>query len=295
MPATGSRARRWAALVLASACLVLTGCTGAAPPAATPATSLPSGVQVEISQGRFDHADRVLVIRVINHSDTALDVVSASFRSARFAEPASYDSGVMIDAGRTVALRADVPPVLCAGDGDTPDTVNLRWRDDAGIASTTVKPTDETRVIDRILSEDCVVEAVDEVVSISPPPLLRIEGLGPDSVAWLDLTLTPTGEPGSVSVDAVSGTVLLTSVSGLDWPVGVTLDASGAPLTIPLDLRPTRCDPHAVAEDKRGIIFPLEVSTSAGFSGLYDFAVDDALRAQIYGWIAAYCGTSNAP
>lgn len=295
MPATGSRARRWAGLALASACLALTGCTGGAPPAVTPPTELPPGVRVEISQGRFDHADRVLVIRVVNHSDTAMDVVSASFRSTRFAEPATYDSGVLIDAGRAVALRADIPAVVCDGDGDTHATVRLRWRDDAGVASATVEPTDETRVIDRILGEDCVVAAVDEVVTISPPPLLRVEGLGPASVAWLDLTLTPTGQPGSVSVDAVSGTVLLTSVSGLDWPVGVTLDASSAPLTISLDLRPTRCDPHAVAEDKRGTIFPLEVRTSAGFSGLYDFAVNDALRAQIYGWIAAYCGTSNAP
>lgn len=40
------------------------------------------------------------------------------------------------------------------------------------------------------------------------------------SAAWLDLTLTPTGAPGAVTIDQAGSTPLLASADGLDWPLG---------------------------------------------------------------------------
>jgi hypothetical protein len=295
VPAAWSRVRRFVALVAASVAVVLTGCTAAPPLDTEPPAGLPPGVRVEVYQNRFDYAERVLEIRVANESDTDLDVVSASFESPRFAEAAVYDSSVLIDAGRTIDLRVKLPAVVCDDTGDARDAVVLSWRNGNGTASGSLEPADENQVVDRIVAEDCVMQAVDEVVAIEPPTVLRIDGAGPASVAWVDVTVTPTGNSGTVTIDRVGATVLLTSVSGLDWPAGFTMDASTPPRTISLDLRPTRCDPHAVAEDKRGTVFPLVVSTSAGYSGTYDMVVPDALRSQIYQWIGARCGTTNAP
>ncbi|HYI33688.1 MAG TPA: hypothetical protein VEX88_09525 [Glaciibacter sp.] len=294
MPVAWSRVRRFIALGAASVALVLTGCTDAPPPNPGPPAGLPPGVHVEVYQNRFDYAARVLEIRVANESDTDLDVVSAAFESPRFAGAAVYDAPVLIDAGRTIDLRVKLPEVVCGDDGNARDAVVLTWRDGGGTESESLEPADDNQVVDRIVAEDCVTQAVDEVVTIEPPTVLRIDGEGPASVAWVDVTVTPTGNPGTVTIDRVGATVLLTSVSGLDWPAGFTMDAAAPPRTIPLDLRPTRCDPHAVAEDKRGTVFPLAVSTSAGFSGTYDLVVPDALRSQIYEWIGARCGTTNA-
>jgi hypothetical protein len=294
VPAAWSRVRRFVALGAASVAVALTGCTGGPAPDPDPPAGLPPGVRVEVYQNRFDYAARVLEIRVANESDTDLDVVSASFESPRFAEAAVYDSSILIDAGRTIDLRVKLPAVVCDDAADAQDAVVLSWRDGGGTASESMEPADDNQVVDRIVAEDCVTQAVDEVVAIEPSSALKIDGEGPSSVAWVDVTVTPTGNAGTVTIDRVGATVLLTSVSGLDWPAGFTMDAATPPRMIPLDLRPTRCDPHAVAEDKRGTVFPLAVSTSAGFSGTYDLVVSDALRSEIYEWIGAHCGTTNA-
>jgi hypothetical protein len=290
--------RRWVAPVLVGASLALTACTSpgsVASPSSPPPTDLPPGVHVEVYQNRFDYAERVLEIRVANEGDSDLDLVSAAYTSPHFDSAATYDSGVLIAAGRTIDLRVPLADVVCDG-GDSPDAVELTWRvPGGGTASASVKPVDETSVIERIVAEDCVTRSVTDVLRIIPPDVLRVVGIGADSVAWVDVTLQPTGAAGSVSIDYVGSTVLLTSVSGADWPAGITMDASSGIRTVSLDLRPTRCDPHAIAEDKRGTVFPFAVSTSAGFSGTYDLVVSDALRSQIYDWIPARCGAASSP
>lgn len=295
MPAAAGLARAFGALAMASVTVLLAACTGSPAPSPAPASpepsSLPQGVQVEIYQTRFDYAERVLEIRIANESDEDLDIVSASFESPRFATAATYRSSVVIDAGRTTDLRVKLPAVACDNDEDALDTVVLSWRDGDGVTTASVEPDDPAGVVDRIVGEDCLVEAVDDVVAITPATELRVDGAGATSVAWVDLTLAPTGRPGGVTIDQVGATVLLASASGLDWPVGVTLTDTDPPRTVSLDLRPTRCDPHAIAEDKRGTIFPLTVSTARGLSGTYDVAVNDALRGQIYAWITAHCGS----
>lgn len=296
MPAAASLARALGALAVASGTVLLAGCMGSPAPASpAPASSepasLPRDVQVEIYQTRFDYAERVLEIRIANDSDEDLDIVSASFESPRFETAATYRSSVVIDAGRTTDLRVKLPAVACDNDKDVRDAVVLSWRDGDGVTTASVVPDDPAGVVDRIVGEDCLVDAVDEVVTLTPATELRVDGAGAASVAWVDLTLAPTGQPGSVTIDQVGATVLLASASGLDWPVGVTVTETDPPRTVSLDLRPTRCDPHAIAEDKRGTIFPLTVSTARGLSGTYDLAVSDALRGQIYAWITAHCGS----
>jgi hypothetical protein len=66
---------------------------------------------------------------------------------------------------------------------------------------------------------------------------MPIDGVGAASVAWLDLTLTPTGADRSVTMDRVTDTVLLAPASGLDRAVRVTLDAASTPLTVSPCLR----------------------------------------------------------
>jgi hypothetical protein len=274
--------------------LALSACS-AQPPAPQ---RVPDGVTVEIFQNRLDYAARVLEVEVTNHGTADLDLVSATFRSPYFADAARWDEPLVIRAGSSTDLRLSLAAPRCggadgAGDQGGTGRVTLEWRtgDKEETARAALTPRDTRDTITRINGQDCLAQAVEALMTITEPALLRVDGVGGASVAWIDLTLSPTGAEGSITIDHVGATVLLASSSGLDWPVGATLSARSAPRTVSLGLRPTRCDPHAVADDKRGTVFPFAVTTSTGEAGTYDHPIGDALRGQIYGWIAAHCGS----
>ena len=113
--------------------------------------------------------------------------------------------------------------------------------------------------------------------------------------ARLNLTLTPTGAPGSVSFVGVRSTTLLTVVGMVDvrgetphpaFPVTVT--GTDAPSVLSLVVSPARCDDHAIAEDKRGTIFPLTVDVG-GDRGEIAVAATPELRAELYAYVQASC------
>jgi hypothetical protein len=288
-----SAGTRGAVLAAASAAaLALSACSAQAPAS----QQVPESVTVEIFQNRPDYAARVLEVEVKNHGATDLDLVSAAFRSPYFADAAQWDEPLVIRAGTTTDLRLNLTAPLCGGErgaGDQGGTsrVTLEWRtgDKEKTARAALTPRDTRATISRVHGEDCLAQGVESLMTITEPAMLRIDGVGAASVAWIDLTLTPTGANGSVTIDHVGATPLLASASGLDWPVTQTVSAGSAQRTLSLGLRPTRCDPHAVAEDKRGTVLPFSVSTSTGEAGTYDHPIGDALRGQIYDWIAAHC------
>lgn len=295
MPRRRTARRLGWAPVLAALLLLCTACTAVQPaPAASPA--LPEGIGVRIFQTRFDYAERMLEIAVSNDGTSDFALVSASFDSPPFTDAARHADPLTLTPGMTRNLRVRLADAVCAGQPTGPATVTLSWMvPGGGTASATVTPRDDTRALERISGEDCLVAAVDSVVTITPAERLRTEGSGAEAAegaaasAWLDVTLTPTGEAGAVTIDSVGDTTLLAPVTGTDWPVGLTIDASSPRQTISLEVRPARCDPHAVAEDKRGTVLPFAVRPGAGPAGTYNLSVGDALRGEIYAWITTLC------
>ncbi|MCY1242619.1 hypothetical protein D9M72_555900 [compost metagenome] len=55
-----------------------------------------------------------------------------------------------------------------------------------------------------------------------------------------------------------------------------------------LRIRPARCDPHAVAEDKVGTLLPLRVD-AGGRQGVLKVAAGAVLKARIYEFATAAC------
>ena len=96
---------------------------------------------------------------------------------------------------------------------------------------------------------------------------------------------------GEAEVTAVQQTNLLTfgdaTIDGV-LPIGVLVQPGKEPTTLDLPVVPTRCDAHAVQEDKRGTIFDVRVSV-AGESGEVELFVGDALRGRILTWVADWC------
>ncbi len=267
--------------------LALTGC------AVTPA-ALPDEVTVSVYQNRFDYGLRQLELKVSNATSEAITVTRATFESTRFETPAVWDRPQVVPSGGARDLKVQLGAPAC-GDGDPSDVVTLEFTlPDGTIGSGTVVPSDETGRLEVINAEDCVGAAVATHATISGPA----EALwtpGAHEPAVIDLSVVPTAAEGSASIVFVKGTVLLSLVddSGAELyqqDLNLVVDSQSLDSVIRLLVVPSRCDPHAVAEDKRGTFFPLEVTTSEGASGRIFVPMSDEVRASLYEFFGDYCG-----
>lgn len=278
MPRTGPLA-----LVLVA---LLSACTNAPAP-------LPAEVTVSVFQNRFDYGVRQLELKVSNESDEPVTITRASLVSSRFATPAVWDRPQVVPAGAARDLKVQLTEPVC-GEPVT-DTVVLEFTLADGTAGTaTLEPTDETGRLDAINAEDCLGAAVGEITTIEAASTVQWTA-GARTPAVLDILVTPTGAPGEVTVHFAKGTVLLSLVDengaeAYDVPVEESFDASTPAGVIRLLLVPARCDPHAVAEDKRGTFFPLEVETDGGSSGRIYVPVSSEVRSDLYTFFGDFCG-----
>ncbi|WP_157155075.1 hypothetical protein [Diaminobutyricimonas sp. LJ205] len=257
--------------------LALTGCTTAV--VDNPA----DGVSVQLAQFRSDVTDRRLQLRVVNDGDSEITIGAASLESDGLSEPARWSGG----SSRVPAGGArDLPVILPAPDCDDSGaavTVALTLESPEAMIMH-VTPADELDVLASVLRQDCFDLRVAERVTITPAAAIRTETRDGELVALLDLDFEPT-QP--VTLLAVRGTNLLYPSSGAStWPFDTELTDAR---TITLDIVPTRCDPHAVAEDKRGTLFPVELNLGDG-QGLMYVPVSDDVRGQLYDFVAAHCG-----
>jgi hypothetical protein len=260
--------------------LALAGCSFPAPQ--DPA----DGVSVQLAQSRSDVADRRLQLRVVNDSDAEIMVAAAALETDRLSEPARWPGdGSTVPAG---AAR-DLPVILPEPDCKNPDaavavTLTLNAPDEREPATVRLTPTDERDLLSSVLRQDCFDLTVAERVTITPADAIRTETRDGQLVALLDLRFEPAQ---AVTLLDVRGTNLLYPPgSAAEWRFDAELSDAR---TVTLDIVPTRCDPHAVAEDKRGTLFPVELDLGDG-PGLLYLPVSDGVRGQLYDFVAAHCG-----
>jgi hypothetical protein len=112
----------------------------------------------------------------------------------------------------------------------------------------TIRVTDPTDVAGRYARSRCLELAVARVADIHWADRVPWDGRqGSDST--LTLVIRPTGRPGpTLTVDTITGTPVLSPVGADVWRPGVRVRGTDAPSTVPLPLKPTRCDAHAFAE-----------------------------------------------
>ncbi|CAN5329932.1 hypothetical protein BH10ACT7_BH10ACT7_32380 [soil metagenome] len=282
MPRTGALALVPVTLLIA----LLAAC-------APPTTELPAGVTVSVFQNRFDYGVRQLELKVSNDTEAPVTVTRASLESSRFATPAVWDRPQVVPAGAARDLRVQLTEPVCGE--PVRDRVVLEFTLADGRSGTaSVEPTDETGRLDAVNAEDCLGLAVAAIATIEAGDTVQWTA-GARSPAVLDILVTPTGAAGEVTVHFAKGTVLLslvdgTGAEGYDLPVEASFDATTPAGIIQLHLVPARCDPHAVAEDKRGTFFPLEVETSDGAVGRIYVPVSNEVRSTLYTFFGDYCG-----
>lgn len=253
----------------------------------------PDAVTVDVIQGRTDRDSRIIVLDVTNTSADPIELVMARLDTDQFAEPAVWRRGTTLEPGRTVSLRAPLADPVCPVPSGAAPRVSVTYRDADGATHTArVEPTQSTDVLALIARDDCIGVLAAQ----------RAEIRVADSVAWtpgahqpavLTLVATPIGT-GSLEIVEARSTILLQLVDDTGARVGAlpverTLNTASGTEEIALRLVPSRCDPHAIAEDKRGTIMIVAVRLDDGTEGVIYVRSGDDVKATLFDFVTDYC------
>lgn len=275
--------------------------SGSAGPTAAPSVAAPP-VSAEINQLRDNYSKQIVAIQLTNNSPDPLTVVGAELGSALFSAAIPWQppaGGIELPPGQAKILPAQLPAPVCSmksAQSPAAATVTLRLAGAAGTAPTMVVPApDQYGVLSRNNGEMCLAQVAAAVAAIRLAQELDVAADAQTAV--VRLIITPRSIPGAanpdstgtLTIDRIDGTTLLEEDGSAPWPRSVTIAAGGPGQELRLGIRPARCDPHAVAEDKVGTLLPLRVH-AGGRDGVLKIDADPLLRGRIYDFVTAACG-----
>lgn len=258
---------------------------------------LPPGVQVDVYQTRTDLPARKLEISIANGGQDDLVIVGAVFDSPQFVEPARWNpraGGTLVRTGFAVDLPVALPAPACE-DPNPVGTIRLMIDIDGRIGTAEVPVVDRFDRLSEMRAEECYAASVETVAALSIDDPIRIGEIAGAPTGFVPLSIAPTGAEGSFSIDALEDTVLLalrdpTGLAVEELPLGLVVDGADPPSVLEIPILPGRCDPHAIAEDKQGTIFVLDITAPSGETGRVRIATAPTARASIYAFFAEYCG-----
>ena len=274
------------ALVALLAAFALSGCSSPA--------EKPVSLKVSVYQLRSDYAIRGAQIEITNRSTQNLTITSATFGSAWFAKTVSSTSTPnQLLAKGTTDFRISLADGRCDVTKAAP-VVHVHYtRPDHSTGSLTVTPTIPFGSISVVHGQDCAQQDFEKVATITVASALRFDpptAADGKRAALLDVTFTPTGAPGSVTLHTTEDTTLLAQREGTLRTIDLTLTAASPPTTVTLDYVPEGCLQHRVAEDKIGTLIPMRVDAGPYTNALFSIASPPAVKNALLDWVGQYCG-----
>lgn len=275
---------------------------------ATPAAAASGPLTAEVSQFRDNYSKQIIEIQLTNTTGEAVTVTAARLRSPLFVAGIDWTpapAGIELPPGQAKSLPARLPAAACpeaaepgqvppgSSPADSGAVVEVRMAPGRTAGETlSLAASDPFGVLARNNTELCVAQAAAAVASFSFSP--RLELSADARTAVLRLVITPRNPAGAardgfLTINSVGGTTLLEEDPSAPWPRGLRVDASGPAREVRLGIRPARCDPHAVAEDKVGTLIPLRV-TVGGRAGVLKVAAGAQLRGLVYDFVTSACG-----
>jgi hypothetical protein len=245
---------------------------------------------VSIKQYRLDYAPRALEVSVTNDSADGFTVTRASLDSPLFDGTGSWTRRTEVPAGATRDLRVFLgEPVCDAAEPLSAPVATIEFETpDGAVGAGSAEPADRFDTVAKVTAQDCIAEHTSQIAAITAGDSLRRENRGGELVALLELTARPTGAQGVASVATVARTTLLGPADhSTGWQLGWAASAASGTLVSTLAIVPSNCNPHIVAEDKRGTFFPLDVALDDGEAGTVFVGVSDAVREQLYEYVGA--------
>ncbi|MFF1383295.1 hypothetical protein ACFVWT_07015 [Arthrobacter sp. NPDC058288] len=303
----GRRRSATAAVVLAAVM------AGAAVQGCTTATRSPEPLTAELNQFRDNYGTQVIEIQISNTGSVPVRILSTEVSTPLFPSGTAWQAppeGTEVPPGQTKSLPARLPAPACAGPstdgsrtgeppsageadavaGGGPAEVTLSVRQGSTVSGKRLPATDPFGVLARNHSELCLAQVAGQTADMSLDPELEVAEDGRTAVVRLRVTprAAGSGTARTLTIERIEGTTLLAEAPGSPWPRGITVAAGAGPREISLRIRPARCDPHAVAEDKVGTLLPLRVD-AGGRQGLLKVSAGAVLKARLYEFVTAAC------
>lgn len=290
-PHSRHRALRLAGLVAAVlSAAIISGCAQPTAPTA------PAGVSVSVEQGRTDVAAGMMSIKVHNDGADPVRVTSASYHDLRFADTAEWGGDALIPAGSARDLRVTVPDAACdVGDdpetGAAPDsgTAHVEFSTEVGPASAEYAVDDPHDFVPAFTEAACFTARLSDTATLELADV-STRTTGDGEVAVLEIAVDVHGDD-PVLIESVNGTVLLGPAHGEpSWPLATTVEP-GDSTSLRVEAVPTRCDAHAIAEDKVGTRFRTTVSIlgAPAANGEVTLVATDEQRGELHDFVAARC------
>jgi|GEM_PF-1012332 len=295
--------------------------TAATPVAASasdaPAPTALDEVQVsaEVYRTRSDPARGGIQLTVHNQGSTTLTIVSARLASPVLASPVVRDRRTVVAPGQSRDLAMTLGSASCPAEPVSPHGVLEVVLVDGTVVELKLPTTDRLGQWAAWVRQECFSAAVRERLELSIAREPSLDGNG-----TIGLVLNVEGRTGAehVTITGVRGTVLLSLVADERDASRVDGVAAGDPIarrsldvvldeglsaSIPITVAPTRCDPHALADDKQGTLIPVDVvlasegdaslpSAESTTSGIVIVAADPSTKAALYEAIATACELS---
>ncbi|KUM36627.1 hypothetical protein AR689_16455 [Arthrobacter sp. EpRS71] len=266
------------------------GSSGSSSPAASRS---PGPITVEVNQSRDQYGKQTIQIQLTNTTDSPLTVTGARLQSRLFEGGISWDSsegGLELPPRQPKSLPAALPAATCEAskDASTELTAKINYSaPDTGSLEETTSASDPFGVLPRNAGELCIAAEAATIATMVLDPQLEVAADGRTAVVRLVITpATPESDMPGFTIESFEETTLLAQSPAAPWPVNVTVGA--AQQEVPLTIRPARCDPHAVAEDKVGTLLPLRVAIGDR-KGLLKIPASNDLRGRIYHFVTAAC------
>lgn len=276
----------------------LTGCGSDPDPAPTDSgpseAALPGTLTAYVDQSRVARVGRSVFVRLVNSAETTVTVTRAEISSARFGEVLWTSAAGEGEEGKEIVnegdLEFELPPATCGTGSDADVRLTYRVGDGPELVSETLA-TDRYGAIALFLDRDCAEQTMAEAAEVVLGEH-RVVGEGRESYFELPVTVTASGDRPDVAFGGFEGTVLFRTVP--PTPLHGLVDelplAAGASEDVVLRLAPTRCDPHALAEDKVGTLVGVHVTGPGLPAGsAYYLPISDDARGDLRGFFATYC------
>ncbi|WP_407320133.1 hypothetical protein UQW22_06705 [Isoptericola halotolerans] len=290
-----------AALLTAVALGAAAGCA----PAGVP-DDVASSLRVEVRQDRTQYAAGTAKLHVTNGSAETLALLAGRLQADGFG-PSSLDDShrartlrpggshdVRIVLGEVDCTTGPPPSGTPGGDdgaGAVPAsvTVALGEADTPGTpAEVALTATDPHGRLAAVHTQECTRRLVASGATLRVLPDLGTERRRDDLVLLLRVRVEPVPGGPAVEVERITGTTLMTPADGSEAWTGDAVVPDGAG-DITLDVVPRRCDPHAVAEDKRGTFTPVLTMVDGVEQPLLHLPLPEAAQPAFFDYVSRAC------
>jgi len=259
----------------------------------TPSTQPSSGsagpITVEVNQSRDQYGKQAIQLQFTNTTNNPLTVTAARLHSSLFDGDILWQrpgDGLDLPPGQPKSVPAPLPAAACGASQSTSTeaagagaTVEYTAPGKEATEETT-DAADPFGVLSRNAAELCIATEAAAVATMALDPGLEVAPDGQTAVVHLVITPAPPGGAAqSLTIDSIDETTLLAQSPSAPWPRNVNVGTEKQDL--PLTIRPARCDPHAVAEDKVGTLLPLRIKLGER-PGLIKVPASTDLRGRIY-------------